>query len=91
MLLNTDTFKSFKGVKPASMLAIRNELANDGLVYVNNVKPIFTETIGNSISFFDTWFDQYNTIEDFHSNIELISRKIRSLTKNFETNHLIHE
>ena len=91
MLLNADTFKTFKGVRPESILSIRNELANDGLVYVNNVKPIFTETIGNSISFFDAWFDQYNTIDSFHTNLDLISKKIKNLAKNFETNHLIHE
>lgn len=38
------------------IIEIRNEFANDALIYVNNVKPIFTETVGNSISFFDTWF-----------------------------------
>jgi len=69
---NAGQFQAFDNVDPALIIGIRNELANDGLIYVNNVKPIFTETLGNSISFFDSWSSQYSTIEDFNQNLTII-------------------
>jgi len=48
-------FKAFDGVPPAAIIAIRNELANDGILYTKNVKPIFQESLGEAVSFFDSW------------------------------------
>ena len=56
------------------LVAIRNELSNDGLLYVKHVKPIFQETLSSSISFFSDWQKEYNTSELFMDNLDVIQR-----------------
>ena len=83
MYYDTTSFQYFgedSTISLESTIAIRNELANDGLIYATKVKPIFTEAIGNSISFFESWGENYKTINDFKEGLPVIQRKVRKLT-----------
>ena len=42
---------------------IKNELSNDGLVYINYVRPIFSESVISAISFFEYWQDHASTLK----------------------------
>ena len=52
---DSDAFAAFDKVKPQTIIALRNELANDGLIYAKNIRPIFQESLGEAISFFESW------------------------------------
>ena len=53
-------------------MSIRNELANDGIVYARNIKPIFQESLGEAVSFFDSWNEQYDTMDKFQEYLGVI-------------------
>ena len=73
------------------ILAIRNELANDGLIYINYIRPIFSESVTEAILFFKSWRENASTIEQFQEELTPMTKKIRLLMKNLEANSLIHE
>ena len=56
-------FEEFKYGKIDEIQAIRNELANDGLIYINYVRPIFKEAVEEAIVFFDSWGQHASTME----------------------------
>ena len=62
----------FPNIEPAAIIAIRNELLNDGLIYINRVQPIFKETLANAISFFDSWNNHFSSISGFMENLILV-------------------
>ena len=72
-------------------MGIKNELVNDAVVYVKYVKPIFQESVMDSVSFFGGWDKHADTLEKFQSELAVIQRKIRGLSKNFEATNMLHE
>jgi len=55
------------------------------------VKPIFHETVSDSISFFSSWSDNASTMEQFYKELDIIERKVKTISKNFEATNAIHE
>ena len=54
---NINEFEKFDKANLSEVLKIRNELSNDGLIYVNHIKPIFAESVTDAIAFFESWHD----------------------------------
>jgi len=65
LLWNNEDFRAFGNINVNEIIGIRNELANDGVIYLKHVKPIFQETLSTATSFFDSWFSHYDTMDKF--------------------------
>ena len=64
------------GVNSDEIIGIKNELTNDGIIYIKYVVPVFKETLSVQTSFFDSWNSHYNTFDKFNYQINVIEKKI---------------
>ena len=72
ILLDPGQLSSLGGIEPATLIAIRNELLNDGLIYVKHVQPVLKETLADAISFVDAWNNHWSSLDGFAQNLLLV-------------------
>jgi len=65
------------------IIEIKNELSNDGLIYINYVRPILSESVTDAIAFFKSWQDNASTSEQFLEELTVIQKKMKVLNNNF--------
>ena len=84
-------FKVIENTKAETFIIIRNQLANDGIIYAKNVRHIFEDSLNDACEFFETWEEKFDTAEIFHQNMPLIQEKIQKLIKIFKASSIIHD
>ena len=42
---------------------------NDGIIYGKNVRAIFEEALNDAYQFFESWNENFETVEDFQNNV----------------------
>ena len=87
----SDEFKAFSNIQPENVIAVRNEVVNDGLIYLKHIKPIFTESMSKVITFFETYDENNATAEQFRSNVPPNEKMLRDFKNLFDANNMILE
>jgi len=64
-----ESFEKYDKANFNEVVKIRNELSNDGFIYVNHIKPIFSESVTDAIAFFESWHEHAETMDKFRSEL----------------------
>jgi len=84
-------FKAFSNIQPENVIAVRNEVVNDGLIYLKHIKPIFTESMSKVITFFETYDENNDSLDKFQANIGPNEKMIKDFKNLFDANNMILE
>ena len=84
-------FNSFSNIKPDNVLAVRDEVINDGLIYLKHIKPIFIDSMSQVMKFFDTWDESNDTVDKFKANVESSEKQLKDFKNMFDANNMLLE